>query len=300
MKLTSKIMGTFRSIFSIMWMGLGVLGMVYGLRGIDWTEDRLNQSTTAVVENIDLVNDLLMEVVDVIDKVEISLSTAERSSLDAGLAIGESRPMIDKVSQIVAQDVPQALDEVQTSMPSVIEAAAMVDQTLTLLSKFQFNIPNPFGSDWVISLGVDYDPPVPLEEALTSLSGHLEGIPENMRAIEGDLVTADINMAVMSEDLIDVAYDLDLMRGQLADINPGIEGMIASLAEVQTSMKETQGRIAGAADRTRKLFTGVMVLLILSQIPSAYIGYLMTTEQFQASRPALDESVEEKVESKEN
>jgi hypothetical protein len=191
---------------------------------------------------------------------------------------------------VVADDLPQTLEDVQQSMPAVIEAAATIDQTLTLLSKFKISLPNPLGDDWEIGLGVDYAPPVPLEQSLITLNANLEGLPDTMRSVEGDLVTADINLAVMGDDLIDIAYDLDLMRAQIAGINPELEALVANLSGVQASLETTQTVLPRTLGIIRMVFVGVMILLILTQIPVVYFGFLKTRNQTQDIRPPLAES----------
>ena len=216
----SKIMGFSRIIFNILWIAWGVVGIIYGLKGINYVDVAITNSLNVMEENIEIVKKMLGETIDVIEKIDQSLATIEQSSLDAGISLIETRPMVDKTAQVVTRDLPQALDDMQTSMPSVIEAAAMIDQTLYILSRFKFSIPNPFGTDFEVSLGVDYTPSIPLEDAIEKLSGNLEGIPDRMRTIEGDLISTDINLGIMSENLIDTAYDLDLMREQVEDISP--------------------------------------------------------------------------------
>lgn len=271
----SKIFGTLKAIVNVFWIGLGVVVLIYGIRSITWVNEKSDDTLTAVIQNIDIVNDLLIETIDVIEMVDETLSTLERSIIDAGLTMNETTPMIQKTSKIVVQDVPQALDDVQSSMPGVIEAAAAIDQTLRILSNFKISIPIPFGSDYEISLGVDYDPEVPLDDALIDLSGNLEEIPDSMRAIEGDLITADTNLEFMSQNLLDVAQDIDLMREQIADINPEIKNLISSFEVIQASLNRTQERIPVIMTTTQKVFTGIIVLFIAGQIPSLYIGLLL-------------------------
>ena len=285
MTLTLKIMGTLKTIISFLWMGLGVLGIVYGLRGLQWVEVQLDGNLTVLSQNIQVVNTLLNETTDVFDELDQVLSTIEISTINAGLALTESRPIIDETSQIIIQDVPLALDEVQTSMPGVLEAAAMIDQTLTLLSSFQFTIPNPFGSDWEINLGIDYDPLVTLEDGLANLSASIEEIPEGMRALEGDLITTDINMGVMSDNLVDVAFGLDSLREQLEDINPEVKNIVANLQGIQISAEKTQARLPLIVRNTRFGIISILGLLILTQIPSAFTGYMMTRDSDTKADP---------------
>jgi len=284
----NKVFGIAKLSFSVIWLILGIFGLIFGLKGIRSGGAAVNQNFTVLIENIDLVNALLEEMIDVVDMVDQSMATVERSMINAGLSLDETRPVINKTSQVIIQDVPDALDEVQATMPSVIEAAAMIDHTLNILSRFRFGIPIPFGSDLEISLGVDYNPPVPLEESLINLRGNLEGIPESLRAMEGDLINTDENLVIMSDNLIDVARDLDLVREQIADINPEIKKMVTNIKEAQDTISDFQVRIPNIIKRINEIFWSIMLIFIASQIPSIYVGYFMTGEGFSNSRLLKD------------
>jgi tRNA A-37 threonylcarbamoyl transferase component Bud32 len=274
----TRLMGYSRILFNIIWIALGISGIIYGLRGIKIVETAAINNLIVIEENIEIVKNLLVEAIDVIVKIDQSLSTIEQSSIDAGVGLIETRPVIDKTSQVVTEDLPKALDDMQTSMPSVIEAAAMIDQTLYILSKFRFTIPVPFGNDIEIGLGIDYTPSIPLEDALVQLNSNLEGIPDRMRSIEGDLVTTDLNLGIMSENMNDMAYDLDLIREQVADITPEFEKMINNLEILQKSLEKSKKRLPNTISSVRRIGILLLVLIILGQIPSAFIGFMLVKE----------------------
>lgn len=282
-------MGYFRILFNVLWVALGVTGIIYGLRGLEIIETSTINNLIIIDKNIEIVKNLLVEVVDVIEKIDQSLSTIEQSSIDAGIGLIETRPMIDKTSQVVTEDLPKALDDMQTSMPSVIEAAAMIDQTLYILSQFRFTIPVPFGNDIEIGLGIDYTPSIPLEDALVQLNSNLEGIPDRMRSIESDLVTTDINLGIMSEDMSDMADDLDSMRVQVADITPEFEKMIINLETLQNSIEKSKKNLPNTINSVRSIIIFLLVLIILSQIPSAYVGYMLVKEGVSQNKENIEE-----------
>ena len=281
MNFTSKIMGFLRIAVSVLWIGLFIAGIVFGLKGFSWIETSFNQVLVLSSENIGVFRSLLVEVTDVIDNVGLSFGTVERSLIDAGLSLDDSQPMIDKSSTIITQDVPKALDDVQDAMPGVIEAAAMVDQSLTFLSTFQLSIPNPFGADWEFDLGLEYDPAIPLEDAIVVMSANLEGLPDQMRAVETDLGTVGFNMSVISDDLIDIAYNMDQMREQIADINPEMDKIILSMNQARLSLDGLTKQAPEFIDSAQNIYIGFLVLLILSQIPSLYIGYMLISAGFK-------------------
>jgi hypothetical protein len=272
----SRVLGISRITLNLLWIVVAVLGIIYGLKVFSYVEVSIINNLNLADSNIKILSDLLAESIDVVETIDQSISTIEQSSIDASLGLLDTRPMITKTSQVVTQDIPLALDEVQTSMPNVIRAASMIDQTLYVLSMFRFGLPNPFGENIEISLGVDYEPEISLEDSLARLFGNLEGIPERMRSLEGDLSMADSNLNTLSENLLNAAYDLDLIRAQVADIIPGIEQLIVNLETLQTGLRHTSDQLERRIDTAQYLFIGFMVLVILSQVPSIYIGYLLT------------------------
>lgn len=270
---SSRILGFSKIFLSLIWIIGGILGIFYGLKGLQHLETSALDNLNSVKSNIELLKQLINNSIDVVETTDQSLSTIEQSSIDAGLGLVDTRPMIAKTSQVVTQDLPLALSEIQASMPSVIGTAALIDQTLYVLSRFRFRIPNPFGTDLEMSLGIDYQPEIPMEEALIQLSENIEGIPERMRSLETDLNITNSNLGTMSENLINVAYDLDLIREQVADIIPIFDLMINNLDSFQASIEQTSAGIPRFFRTTRVVLISIMVFVILNQIPSIYWSY---------------------------
>ena len=269
-------MGSLKAFLGVVWIGLLVFFLVYGRRGLDWAEKQMDDVLEITSQNLTDINALLFEIVDVMDMIDQSLGTIEEATTDASISLSETRPILDDTSKVLVQEIPDALDEVQGAMPGVIEAAAVIDDAMTILSRFHYEIPKPFSEDsWVISLGVNYNPVVPLDQALQNLSDKLEGIPEELRGIEDDLNNAKVNLAIISGDLLNVASDLESIQGQVDDINPQIETISGNLTEAQTAMERTQTRFPRTIAVIEKWFIGIMILGMVSQIPSIYFGILM-------------------------
>jgi len=126
------------------------------------------------------------------------------------------------------------------------------------------------------------------------MSSTLEGLPEQMRSVETDLGTVDINMSVMSDDLIDIASDLDKMREQIGDINPELDKIIQSLDGAQDSVDGLVDDVPETLGIAQNVFIGLIILLILGQIPSAYFGYLVASKGSKpiiVGTPELDEEL---------
>ncbi len=273
-------LGYSKIVLNIIWIGVGVIGIIFGLKGFTFIQEKAINTQLVLDSNINTLKRVLGESIDIIETMEQSLATIERSSIDAGLSLYDTRPMINKTSQVVTQDLPLALDEIQTTMPNVINAASMIDKTLYILSMVKFSFPNPLGADFEIGLGIDYEPAITLEESLTQLFSKLDGMPEQMRSLEGDLNMTNTNLETLSDNLLDTAQDIDFIRQEVVDIVPEINQMIRNLEIIQTSLDETIENLKLAVTIARRVYVGLLILFVLNQVPSIYFGYLLTKDEF--------------------
>ena len=264
--------GVLKVFVAVVWIVISLVIIVYGQKYIQDVGDSLEQALGSLGQNIQVVSALLSETIDIFDMVDQALSTVEVNTIDAATTMRDSAPVIEKSSIIVVQDVPNALDDVQSSLPSVIQAATAIDQSLRLLSKFKVTIPVLFGQDFEIGLGINYEPSVPLDEALSKLSLNLEGIPESMRAIESDLITAETNLEIVSDNLLDMASDVDYIREQLEDINPEIYKINNDLDIIQESIQNSRQHIPDWISGLRLILIAFFGFVSVSQIPSIFFG----------------------------
>lgn len=268
-------MGIIRLLVCLIWAVMSIAGMFYGDEVIQYSQDLLDRNLTQAEENLAVVYDLLGESGEVLISVEESLDTVRDAIVDVTFTLTDTRPLIDETSRVITQDVPEALEGVQASMPSLIETAAAVDETLTFLSAFQFTIPNFFGDDWQIGLGIEYDPEVPLDQALDDLSSNLEDIPEDLRGMESDLNNASINLLTLRDDLSVLADGLYAVNQQVEDLNPQIEKLAENLLDMQTSLAEMQEKYVDMLPTIRLVYMAFLSLILLGQVPSAYVGVML-------------------------
>ena len=276
--ITKRIIGILKIILNLMWMAAALMLLIWGQKALVWTENRVNSALDAMLENVILAKTMITETTDVMVAVDDSLSAVETTMIDGALVLIESRPLVDKTSQILVEDVPEAMDEVQKTMPAVIEATRTIEQTLNLLSGFKLILPNPFGDDFQFDLGVEYNPEISLEESLGDLSSSLQPISDQMRILEGDLISADISMGVMSQNLFDLAKSLDKVRETLLDIQAVLAAFDANLEQLQELLGASKSNFPRILSSTRIAIITLTTLLLLTQIPPIYDGYQLLKE----------------------
>jgi len=188
----SRVVGAIWLVTSIFWGILGVMGILYVSSWVENMQSKLEVNFLVIDETLNSVGDVINETGAVISSTNQSLGTLQNSLSDASTTLSDIRPLIWKTTKVVTTDVPDALDGVQVSMPSLIETAKSVDETLTWLSNFEISIPNPFGRDWNYDFGISYNPEVPLDLALESMSQNLVDIPDELRDLDRNLSDTDI------------------------------------------------------------------------------------------------------------
>jgi CBS domain-containing protein len=158
------------------------------------------------------------------------LSTTLLESLDALTRLGpglstsgrEAATMIDQVSVLTGDQLSGSVAAIESSLPAMIEAASVMDDTLRALS----------------FVGVGYDPEVPLDEGLRELEDGLDGIPEELAAqgeslarlsdrvgdLTDDLAAVTDTVAATRDDLESASRLLDTYREVVARARTGVGG----------------------------------------------------------------------------
>jgi hypothetical protein len=284
-KYLSRIVGLMWILTSLLWGVLGVMGILYTSNWVESAQSKLEVDFLAIDNSLDSVRVVVIETSDVISSTNQSLGTLQRSVYDASTSLSDIRPLIGKTTKVVTIDVPEALDGVQESMPSLIETAKSVDETLTWMSNFEITIPNPFGTDWNYDFGISYNPAVPLDQALESMSLNLVGIPDDLRDLDQNLSETDNNLIVVSDDLALLADDIKNTNEKLIEVLPRIEDFIGYVDNVQSSLQDTQESVFNFFDFGQKVLKAILFLLVVSQIPSIFMGVQLVRGELTHKQP---------------
>jgi len=288
-KQISRVMGGVWIFTSFSWAVLGVLGLIYGLSWLESTESKVDEKFGLLVDSLDAAENLVTESTKIISATHQSLDNIGNSTEDASSTLTDMRPLIWKTTKVVTEDVPTALEGVQDSMPSLIETAKSVDETLNWIANFQIVIPIPFRADYVFDFGISYAPEVPLDQALENMSGNLEGVPDDLRVMEEDLDNLDANLLIIRDDLSLLSNDIETLTDQIASVNPRLNALAARISDIEESFSEIQNTIPISFEKVKNILIGVMGLLLLTQIPSFYMGWLLIRGSvFSDSEEKLD------------
>lgn len=273
---------------------VGLAGLGFAVYGTIWLQDAADQVERDLVATLDgglsgleVISDTLVVIVQAVDDTGTVLDAAAAGSQTAADTIDAMRPAVRELSDVVAYDLPADIRRIQGAMPAVEQASGAIDKTLRTLADFQWKTTIPIiNYPLELGLGIEYDPPIPLDESVADLSVALEQLPGKLAGVEASLFATDEGLGDTSESvgaigasLATVQADLDATSAVLSEYNDLVAG---ATDRVRSVRRDLRGRIDGV----RLTLSGVLVWLALSQLAPLYIGgTLLITRTPARSQP---------------
>jgi CBS domain-containing protein len=182
------------------------------------------------------------------------LSTTVLESLDGLTRVGpglttsgeEAAVVIEEVSELTGNQLSRSIAAIESSLPAMIEAAAVMDDTLTALS----------------FVGVGYDPEVPLDDGLRELANGLDGIPEELAA-QGD------SLGRLSERVGAVTRDLDGVTASIVGTRDDLESATLLLDTYREVVTRARAGVGGGGVGTSPLTVAVPAIRVLVVVATA-------------------------------
>lgn len=185
-----------------------LVAVVLGWRLIDSPIEQLDRLSSATSEALGTLADNLAITQDTISQVQVGLSTTGGLLGDSAGSIDRVRAGLSDTADSLDGPVPDSLSAIEQALPDLIATASVLEPTLRSLS----------------FLGVDYDPEVPLSEALLNLQQNLRPLPEQVRA-DGELIAS-------------LASETEAISSQTNELATTLDGIAETLAETETLLSE--------------------------------------------------------------
>lgn len=184
------------------------------------TSDALGSTTETI--------DILDETMAVLGDAALRLGSSVDGAADTVATVAE---VASDTSILLSEDLPADLDAIRASLDGLIDTANVIDGILGALS----------------FVGVDYDPAVPLDEALIELDARIAALPDRLRSQAVSLAEVADGMEGFAADADAIADDLDELRSQvlesqsvLATYRVTAEDGLASVGEARAQLDETR------------------------------------------------------------
>lgn len=287
--------------FIILLTALAIL--VASLAGAYYVGDALSALGDSVRGNLALAQQSLITAHntlvlsrDAFGNVNGGLGAAVQATSSAATTVAESRPLVENVSAVTTQEVPEAIEGIQNALPNIIQVANVIDRTLRTLSSIGIDrtIPLPFGGSIPLQfdLGIDYAPSTSFDATLRGFQTSLDGLPESLRGLEGDLQRTNDNLATLSADLQTASDNLSTINDRVSEVVPVIDQYIALADQLSLTLERVNSDIDRQLETLRLGAIGLLVLLALSQLAPLYLGWeLLTGRRAPVDRAAAPGTV---------
>jgi hypothetical protein len=274
-----RIIGLVLVLIGIGGVGLSIAGVIVGQQIVDEIGDNVLGNLELTAEGLTTVQDTLVLAKDALADVNSGLETVERTAVNLSIAISDTQPLVNQVSIIASEDLPNSIEAIEESMPGLIQVAGAIDSTLVTLNNFRID-ENILGLRIQYDLGVDYDPDVPFDESVALLGESLEGLPERLRSLDQSLQTSSSNLGVISEDVLQLSQDLNTINGRLAEVDPLLNEYIRIIQETNDRTRFTRISVQAQLELIKSIVTIAAIWFGLNQLVPIYVGWEMLAGRF--------------------
>jgi chromosome segregation ATPase len=202
---------------------VGISGWVLAGRAIDSVNSTIEPISRIVVDVADSIAASQVLFDQTTDAIE-SIESATRSAVRTTESVGE---VLTQTAELAGGDIADSLDSAVDALPPIISTSRVIDGTMRALSL----------------VGVDYDPDVPLDQALTDLETSLAPIPEQIRQQAELLAEVEDDLAGIAEDgrelsavLLETRLEMENARRVLSSASANAQAAVERIEEIESEV----------------------------------------------------------------
>lgn len=271
-----RFIGILLLIIALGGIAFSVIGARLGHQLVDRVATNFTQILLQTSDSLDIASETLLLAKSSIVDVNAVVTTTETTANNLAETVSDTRPLLDQISAVATDQVPDSLETVQAAFPSLEQVAGVIDRTLVTLNSFRID-ESIFGFDIQYDLGIDYEPEIPFDQSVRELGDGLEGIPESLRAMESYINVTSDNLETVSQDIRTLADDLETVNGRLLEFDPLLDEYMVMITNVNDSTRQMRAQLEEESGRIKNGITFAMVWLALTQIAPLYLGWELVT-----------------------
>ena len=253
-----RILGVMMLLIGALGLALSIAGSVYGYRLIDSVGIGVESSLDLTSQSLDTVKETLLLAKTTLGQVNDGLDTLAGAAIDFSQTITQTRPLLGEIVQVASHDVPDSVEAVETAVPYMAQAAAAIDDTLTILSNLRIE-QRILGFPIRFDLDIEYAPEVSFEESINQVGHSLEGVPPRLRSLEAYMDTANDNLETISQDVLAMSRDLDTISNGMTDVGRLLDDYVRMVTEINDFVAQTRASLSRQLDMVKLVVTMVVV-----------------------------------------
>jgi len=258
-----------------------VLGLLFSLAGLIYLGRFSSRVTSSLTDTLDSLSQALVITQDGLDVADTALQDADSALISmTGTLDGVNQslsgmdPTLDALRTLLGTDLPATIEATQDSLASAETSAKNIDGVLTSISRIPF-------------LGaLVYNPEVPLNETLASISDSLDPIPGSLRKAKIGLDTASTNLETINTDLDGVVQSTSAISASTVESQRVINEYQTLVSGIQTRVETLQTNLPGQLRLATLAAVFFFIWLGLAQIGLLTQGLELRSRGRKSNHPA--------------
>jgi hypothetical protein len=269
-----------RKLLGLLLMVAAVAGIIFciiGLIGVWQIKPTLTQT---VSENLALLDDTLIATQDgltaigqLVQTTATDVASLQTTTQALAQTIHDTNPMLDSLTSLAGNDLPDAITAAQTSLASAQSSAQLIDTVLGALTSIPF------------SPVAQYKPEVPLAASLSQVSTSLDTLPPALATIHTSLTAGKTNLSVVESELTNISTTVKGISNNLGSAQQSIDQYKTVTTKLKDRVEAAQRTTPTLITTLSWIFTILLVWLVISQLGLWAQGF----DLLQSRRSAMDQ-----------
>ncbi len=277
MNFPRKVFGLTLIIFSILGLLVSVFALVQVWRlrmpiatriydGLLFAEKIVNTTSSG----LDVIDSSLTN-------VKQSMTALEESTKNMAQSVEDTSKLIGSFTDLFKGDLKQTLENTKISVVAAQSSALIIDNLLYGLSRIPI-------------LGIDYDPPKPLNTALSEIGDTLKNMPDSMDDISGTLSSSNDNLLSLKTGIDEIVIRFAEFQSDLSAAQTVINDYQANMLDIKISLDRALDKIFNWSIWVAVVLTIAIILIGVTQVTGILQGYEMMHYQQN-----LEKLIEKKI-----
>lgn len=221
-----RILGTVVILLGALGIVLSVLGTLYVWRAADSAMASADDGLVLLSDTLENVERSLDVASTTLDGATVAVQGLYTTTLDVRQTLSSTQTTLDEMAGLTEDSLPRSVEASLTALKGLEETARVVDQLLRGLSAF--------------GLG-DYEPDIPLDEAVAAALDGLEPVPDSLRQMGRGLRQTSVSlegvqsgMTLMGDQFLairDNTSSADAIISDQTDVVQGLRDQVHTLRQ---------------------------------------------------------------------
>ncbi|HSM24057.1 MAG TPA: hypothetical protein VK856_04275 [Anaerolineaceae bacterium] len=258
-----------RKVFGSILIGLSIIGLLISVFALVQVWRFRLPVATQIYDSLiftEKVVETSISGLNVVDSsltnIRTSLNSLEESTLLMAQSMEDTSNLISNFTVFFRTDLKQTLENTKLSVVAAQSSALIIDNLLYGMSRIPF-------------LGIAYEPPKPLNEALKEIGETLNDMPESMDEISVNLTDNNKNLRSLKDGIDEISLSMASFQTDLLNAQNVINDYLTDLTAIKASVLNAQQKIFNWSIWAAILLSILIILIGVTQVAAITQGYEM-------------------------